>query len=1094
MNFSKKNLILTTCLVLLLALFSVGLKSANAQTSSFWSMTENPSSGEDSPQSVVKDASGIYIGGQVNNSSTQGLVEKRSLANGSVLWTNNSVGMYVSDIALDATGLYVSGFVTNDSSGALRWVVKKLRLIDGIEIWSQNGPVGFFSAPRSIAVNSGGVYIGGDFDTGNGPGNGDTQWRIEKRDPSTGALVTSFGAGGVILQDLSANNDRVTNIAVDSGGLYIIGEDNSQGNAQWRIVKRSLTDGSIIWTQTENPSSSYVGDLPVGLALDSTGVYIGGYDSTQSSSDKQWRFEKRNLSDGSIIWSKTENPSIYDDFLNDIFVDSASMYIVGSDNSPGNNQWRIEKRDLFGTLMTTFGTGGIMSINSSSQNETARGVVGDSNIIYVVGSDKSPGNLQWRIDKIGTVPTVSITASPNPIPSNSFSSISWNSTNTDDCSITKAGSPWQIGTYGTNFSSGNLTSATTFEATCTGPGGTVNSSVTVNIIPSNPSPAPGNLTATPGLCSTNQVTLNWTTPTVGVSYTAGTMSLNPHIGLWVQDVTVTNTGSVTIPAVRVSVNSLSSGSSLYSYSGTNSLGKKFVQYDHSLISGGSVRLRLLYYNPSNPVAPVATYSTQSVFANNEPVIPSTATPEPLTANSFVTNGTFAPYTALGWNTTLGYEYGVQYSDDNSSNPATDPISSSKWHTMSGQNSSAVIPGVNGGPLGIDDSGPKESGSTPTASRKYRVYKFPLGSSAAQPTSPDYTVPTLTGYKIYRTGGATSPIFSVGSAALSYTDSTVVADGLYGYQISATYSGGEESAPTPSAGPVTVSAPPATCASAITCNLGPSGVEPGDTLSWSSTNATSCSLTQTPPGSQVGVPGISGSYTISSTLSQDTTYKITCTDNTTPPATCENSVTAPVLQPGQSITFKAKKAGSQDPEVVATKSGNTISVPKNIPVNLDWDIEGMNRCIVPTNNALVEWNQVVTSNKLDARGTQKSSGTVIYTTAGVVHPLLISCYPRSTGSSIQRIINISVTNPIVNVTDVTCAPAPQHAITCSDNPPATFDYSGFQIPPETANTPRMILENKCPTNGGPHLCTYVCDTAHGYTKRGGICSKTSIQEL
>jgi hypothetical protein len=101
-------------------------------------------------------------------------------------------------------------------------------------------------------------------------------------------------------------------VAVDSTGIYVVGYDSSPGNSQWRIEKRSLNDGSLIWSVTSNPSSG--SDSANSVAVDSTGIYVVGYD--YAPGNYQWRIEKRNLNDGSLIWSITSNPSSGDDLLN----------------------------------------------------------------------------------------------------------------------------------------------------------------------------------------------------------------------------------------------------------------------------------------------------------------------------------------------------------------------------------------------------------------------------------------------------------------------------------------------------------------------------------------------------------------------------------------------------------------------------------------------------------------------------------------------------------------------------------------------------------------------------------------------------------
>ena len=45
-------------------------------------------------------------------------------------------------------------------------------------------------------------------------------------------------------------------------------------------------------------------------------------------------------------FSIMENPSIGDDKVYSIAVDANYIYLAGWDSSPGNAQWRIEKRDI----------------------------------------------------------------------------------------------------------------------------------------------------------------------------------------------------------------------------------------------------------------------------------------------------------------------------------------------------------------------------------------------------------------------------------------------------------------------------------------------------------------------------------------------------------------------------------------------------------------------------------------------------------------------------------------------------------------------------------------------------------------------------
>ena len=99
-------------------------------------------------------------------------------------------------------------------------------------------------------------------------------------------------------------------------------------------TSNAMTSGAIIWKQTRNPS---VGpDEAYGVAVDSTGIYVVGYDNVLGGYDYRWRIEKRSLTDGSVIWSQTENPSKGDNTADGVAVDSTGVYVVGYDYVPGN--------------------------------------------------------------------------------------------------------------------------------------------------------------------------------------------------------------------------------------------------------------------------------------------------------------------------------------------------------------------------------------------------------------------------------------------------------------------------------------------------------------------------------------------------------------------------------------------------------------------------------------------------------------------------------------------------------------------------------------------------------------------------------------
>ncbi len=69
---------------------------------------------------------------------------------------------------------------------------------------------------------------------------GDVQWRIEKRSLTNGLLIGPLGTGGVVTSNPSSGDDKATAVAVDSSGLYVVGYDQSPviaGDVEWRVEK-----------------------------------------------------------------------------------------------------------------------------------------------------------------------------------------------------------------------------------------------------------------------------------------------------------------------------------------------------------------------------------------------------------------------------------------------------------------------------------------------------------------------------------------------------------------------------------------------------------------------------------------------------------------------------------------------------------------------------------------------------------------------------------------------------------------------------------------------------------------------------------------
>ncbi|MBN2138344.1 MAG: hypothetical protein JW720_11100 [Sedimentisphaerales bacterium] len=352
-----------------------------------WTVTDNPSSSTDKAYAVTSDDSFIYMAGLDNSPGNgQWRIQKRNKADGAAVWTvtdNPSAGFDAAyAITCDYSCIYIAGM--DNAPGNAQWQIQKRNKSDGAAVWTvTDNPSSGYDSIFGITSDDSYIYTTG-YDYSRGMTN--PQWRIQKRNKSDGAVVwtvTDNPTGGY-------DYDITYAITSDDTCIYVAGLDNTMGNAQWRIQKRNKSDGAVVWTVTENPSSGF--DKPLAIASDDTCIYIAGVDYSPGSG--QWRIQKRNKADGAAVWTQTDDPSAGVDTAYAVTCDDTCVYVSGMDNAPGNTQWRIQKRNKSdGSVQWT------QTDNPSTASEESVGIASDDNCVYIVGDDGSPGNGQWRIQK-----------------------------------------------------------------------------------------------------------------------------------------------------------------------------------------------------------------------------------------------------------------------------------------------------------------------------------------------------------------------------------------------------------------------------------------------------------------------------------------------------------------------------------------------------------------------------------------------------------------------------------------------------------------------------------------------------------------------
>ncbi len=423
--------------------------SVNADNTDPAHITSNPSANDDTVEAIANDTvNSVFF--TVGYSTTNLLIEKRRIADGSLCTSTNcgttfgTGGQIIEDVAssadegayamaIDNGGghIYIAGY---DKVGTDKeWRIEKRDMLSGNLVSGfgtsgvvQSDPTAGDDEPISIVIDTVGdfIYVGG-YDSGGG-----SEWRIEKRRMSDGALCdatncgTAFDTDGILINNLSGGDDKIGSMDIDptSSNIFISGFDTSNGNTSWRIEKRLASTGALCTggacgtdfsgdgVYTSNPTSG--GDQATTMKVDDAAdaIYIGGYESTGG---KQWRVEKITASSGTAIsafggsGSITSNPSAGDDQVTDLELDGSGgfLYVMGTDANGSNQRWRIEKRQRSdGSLVTSWATSGVATIDPSSNNDPAKRLIIDTErgLLWAVGGDRTLGasNMRWYYTEI----------------------------------------------------------------------------------------------------------------------------------------------------------------------------------------------------------------------------------------------------------------------------------------------------------------------------------------------------------------------------------------------------------------------------------------------------------------------------------------------------------------------------------------------------------------------------------------------------------------------------------------------------------------------------------------------------------------------
>ncbi|MCS7200961.1 MAG: hypothetical protein NZ822_02345, partial [Patescibacteria group bacterium] len=293
-------------------------------------------------------------------------IEKRAKENGELIWYRESDHRgEASEIVVDDSYIYLVG---TEIDNRPIWRVEKRKQSDGSLVWvTTSSEIGY---AQTVTLDKNFVYVGGsggDSETNRLTKNdygGYEIWKVKKFDKNSGRLIWAKGA-------ITNGHAIVNSLDIDESSIYAVGveSDTPHGeNHMWRIEKRSIADGSIIWVKFSDPTkpTSIVkdSDFKIGgsdwvgsVKVQGDYIYIGGSEEEEIGRER-WRIEKRDKNNGNLIWARRPDYSFFSDVVTALTADSSGVYVGGKTYVRGKEflseinsyqrieTFRIEKRRL----------------------------------------------------------------------------------------------------------------------------------------------------------------------------------------------------------------------------------------------------------------------------------------------------------------------------------------------------------------------------------------------------------------------------------------------------------------------------------------------------------------------------------------------------------------------------------------------------------------------------------------------------------------------------------------------------------------------------------------------------------------------------
>jgi Bacterial Ig-like domain (group 3)/PKD domain/SdrD B-like domain len=364
----------------------------------------------DEATGVAVDGSGVYVVGNAAGTllgqlANSGPFVRKYDASGGQLWTRQFGPIATRDDlarAVDADGnVYVAGEIAGSIAlgqtiaGHVDAFVRKYDAA-GNELWTRQFGTSLRDAVNAVAVDASGVYVVGIVGLDNAlPGQstaGNTDAFVRKYDANGNLQWTSqFG---------STLRDEATGVAVDSSGVYVVGNalgalpGQSSGGDQDAFIRKYDLGGTVLWTRQfssnrrTGPIVPSPEDSATGVVVEGSDVYISGSTfgifAGQSTLGGQDAFVRRYDSTGNPVWTR-QFGTASNETATGIAAGSSGLYVSGSTTGTFAGETSAGGQDAFLRRMDTAGTALWTRQFGTSSSDQANGVAVGPTGVYVAG-------------------------------------------------------------------------------------------------------------------------------------------------------------------------------------------------------------------------------------------------------------------------------------------------------------------------------------------------------------------------------------------------------------------------------------------------------------------------------------------------------------------------------------------------------------------------------------------------------------------------------------------------------------------------------------------------------------------------------------